>query len=93
MKLNKKGELKEKIQVRFKAEWKPNGESSLIFDTEQEAQNWISKLGDPSLIIEVKRVPGIVVNQSARVGLLIARNEKVWIPLEVYRSKESGAER
>ena len=82
MKLNKKGELKEKIQVRFKAEWKPNGESSLIFDTEQEAQDWISKLGDPSLIVEVKRVLGVIVNRSARVGLLTARREKVWVPLE-----------
>jgi len=79
---SKKQETQEKIMVRFKAWWKPEEESKLYFDTEEEAKEWIQKLGDSSGIIEVKRVLGVLINKSQSTGLFTAKNQKVWVPIE-----------
>ena len=82
MQKQKNKKIVEKVRVRFKAWWTETGESSLIFGTEQEANEWIARLADPSGVIEVKHILGVIVNQSARVGMLAAINDKVWVPLE-----------
>ena len=81
-----------KFQVRFSHPdifGKRIVQDRVIFDTEQEAEEWIEKVGDPSL--KVERILGIIVNRSSRCGLLTARNERVWVPIEeAERCSNSG---
>lgn len=72
-----------KFQVRFSHPdilGKRIVQDRVIFDTEEEAQKWIEMVEDPSL--KVEQILGVIVNRSLRCGLLTARNERVWVPLE-----------
>jgi len=75
----KKEKMQEKVLVRFRAWWKTNGEDQAIFDTEEEAKEWIDRLGDPSGVIEVKRIPSVIVKKPQYTGFLVAKNVEYFI--------------
>lgn len=79
---NEENEIVEKILVRLKVPLQPNGKNQLIFDNEQEAQRWIKRLTRLNTVLEVKRAPGVVVRKIQNAGMLNARIEYVWQPLE-----------
>lgn len=70
-----------KIISKYRVCW--SNKDSVLFDTYEEAKDWIRKVGDPSL--EIKEIPGVIKTRPQRCGLLTARNERVWVPLEAER--------
>ncbi|MBW2673602.1 MAG: hypothetical protein JRD89_09350 [Deltaproteobacteria bacterium] len=76
----KKEKIVEKVVVRFKADWDEKDPiHELVFNTEEEALDWVQKAGVDA---EIKRVPGVYRKQLYRNGFLTGTYGKVWVPLE-----------
>jgi hypothetical protein len=82
-------EVIEKWKLRFKAYWLPSGISESIFDTEEEAKEYATQIGQ-SLVIDITEVHGVIGRQFVRTGMMTGYDQKVWVELsteglEYYR--------